>query len=160
MKILYHTPTASLKTYPRSDNEPVVGLSADYEIFEIVQESVPEDYNPATHSLSATQNIDTQAKTVTRGFEVVPLPPVTVTKRSLLLKMTAAQRQAIAAGIASMPEGQDKSNALIYYNNSTTVSRAHPMVSVFASILGLDAAGMDALFAAAQAQDILEKSYL
>ena len=134
MKILYHTPTASLKTYPRSDNEPVVGLSADYEIFEIVQEPVPEDYNPATHSLSATQNIDTQAKTVTRGFDLVPLPPVIVTKRSLLLKMTATQRQAIAAGIASMPEGQDKSNALIYYNNSTTVSRAHPMASFFATL--------------------------
>ncbi len=89
-----------------------------------------------------------------------PPPPVTVTKRSLLLKLTPTQTSTLAAWMSSMPEGIEKRDAQIYYRDSTTVSRSHPMVGFFGAALNLDAAGLDALFAAAQAQDQLEAAYL
>ena len=89
-----------------------------------------------------------------------PPPPVVVTLRSLQLCMTAQQRQQLAAGLASMTEGPQKSQALIYFQRTTAVSRTHPMVNVFTAFASLDSAGSDALFAAAQAQDQLEAAYL
>ena len=158
MNILYHTATQTLRPWPRSDDEPVIGLSAEYEVFTLTQEQPPE-FDASKQSLAGTQVIDTNAKTVTRGWEIVDVS-MTVTLRSLQLRMTQQQRQQLAAGIASMPEGKQKAEALIYFQRTTTVSRSHPMLAVFATFLSLDSAGIDALFAAAQAQDQIEASYL
>lgn len=73
MKILFHTPTATLKPYPRADDEPVVGLDAEYEIFDVVQEDQPV-FDPATQWVEGTESIDTGLKTVTRGWQVHSLP--------------------------------------------------------------------------------------
>lgn len=161
MKILYHTPTQTLRSYPRADDEPVVGLSADYQVFDVIQ-APPPNYDGTTHYLSPTETVNVEAKTITRGWEVavIQTPPLTVTKRSLLLKMTPTQTSALAAWMASMPEGIKKRDAQIYYRDSTTVSRSHPMVGFFGAALNLDAVGLDTLFAAAREQDQLEAAYL
>lgn len=74
MKLLFHTPTQTLKPYPRADDEPVVGLSAEYEVFDVIQEPQPS-HDPATHTCTATEAIDAQSKTVTRGWTVEEMPP-------------------------------------------------------------------------------------
>lgn len=114
----------------------------------------PPSYNSATHYPPTWQD----GGWIAGG----QLPPtiITVTKRSLLLKLTPTQSQTLAAFMSSMPEGDDKRKAQIYYRDSTTVSRAHPMVGFFGAALNLDSSSLDALFAEAQAQDLLESSYL
>ena len=73
-KILYYTPTQTLVPYPRNDDEPVVGLDPDYEVFDIIQEPEPT-YDPSTQYLTTTETIDTVAETVTYGYQINDLPP-------------------------------------------------------------------------------------
>jgi len=72
-KILYYTPTQTLKPYPRNDDEPVVGLDPDYEVFDIIQDAEPT-YDSATQYLTTTETIDTVAETVTYGYQINELP--------------------------------------------------------------------------------------
>ena len=74
MKILYHLPTQTLRPWNRVDDEPVVELSAEYEIFTLVQEPIPENFDASTQTLAGTQVIDIEAKTVTRGWEIINAP--------------------------------------------------------------------------------------
>ena len=73
MKILFHIPTQYLKSYPRSDEEPVIGLDPDYDTFDLIQETQPS-HNPTTQYLTATEVIDTATKTVTRGWQINTFP--------------------------------------------------------------------------------------
>jgi len=83
-------------------------------------------------------------------------PPPVVTMRSLRLEMTLAERQALDAGLASMPDGKDKSDALIYFTTSTKASRDSSVVASFAELVGATTERVDALFAAAKARDLIE----
>lgn len=74
MKTLFHTPTQTLRAYPRNDDLPVVGLSDEFEVFEVFQEAEPE-YDREAQRLEPTETINVSAKTVTRGWEVKELPP-------------------------------------------------------------------------------------
>lgn len=74
MKLLYDTTTATLAPYPRQDDEPVVGLDPRYLEMSVVQQGQPS-YDPATEQLTTTEAIDTDARTVTRGWQVMPSPP-------------------------------------------------------------------------------------
>jgi hypothetical protein len=78
MKLLYDTQTQKLLPWPRIDDEPVVGLAAHLLEMTVVQEDKP-DYDPATQRLEKIEVIDTQAQTVTRGWNVVEVPPPSVT---------------------------------------------------------------------------------
>ena len=69
MKLLYHTPTATLIPYPRADDLPVVGLDADYQVLDLIQESQPE-INTATQIINPTEVIDLTAGTVTRDWQI------------------------------------------------------------------------------------------
>ena len=69
MKLLYHTPTATLVPYPRADDLPVVGLDADYQVLDLIQETLPE-INTATQIISPTDVIDLMAGTVTRDWQI------------------------------------------------------------------------------------------
>lgn len=73
MKILFHTPTQYLKSYPRADEEPVIGLDPDYDTFDLIQEAQPS-HNPTTQYITATEVIDTAIKTVTRGWQIHAFP--------------------------------------------------------------------------------------
>jgi hypothetical protein len=74
MKLIYDTINETLLSWPRIDDEPVVGLDAHLLEMTVVQEDEPT-YDPATEVLEQTQTIDTEAKTVTRGWNVIDLPP-------------------------------------------------------------------------------------
>ncbi len=74
MKLLYDLTSDTLSPYPRDDDGPVIGLDPRYVEMDVLQESQPE-YDPATQRLEPTETIDTQARTVTRGWTVVDLPP-------------------------------------------------------------------------------------
>ena len=78
MKLLYDTQTAKILPWPRIDEEPVVGLDAHLLEMTVVQKPQPA-YDPATQRLEKTEVIDTDARTVTRGWSVVEVPPATVT---------------------------------------------------------------------------------
>lgn len=75
-KILYHIPTNTTRPYPRNDDEPVVGLDPDYEVFDIIQESKPT-YDSSTQYLTETEVIDVTSKLVIRSWLIndIPTPP-------------------------------------------------------------------------------------
>ena len=78
MKALYNTETNAVLPWPRIDNEPVVGLDAHLLEMDVVQEDKPA-YDPATQRLEKTEVIDTDTRTVTRGWSVVEVPAPTFT---------------------------------------------------------------------------------
>lgn len=73
-RILYNTATGLLHPYPRQDDEPVVGLDPRFSSLELIQE-LPPDHDPSTQRLEPTETIDLDAATVTRGWQLVTLPP-------------------------------------------------------------------------------------
>ena len=74
MKLLYDTTSDQLLPYPRDDDGPVVGLDPRYLELTLIQEAQPT-YDATTHQLAADEVIDLDALTVTRGWELVELPP-------------------------------------------------------------------------------------
>jgi hypothetical protein len=78
MKALYDTQTQALLPWPRIDEEPVVGLASHLLEMDVVQEDQPA-YDPASQRLEKTEVIDTDSRTVTRGWDVVEVPAPAVT---------------------------------------------------------------------------------
>ena len=78
MKLLYNTQTNAVLPWPRIDDEPVVGLDSHLLEMTVVQEDQPA-FDPATQRLDKTEVIDTEARTVTRGWSVVEAPVATMT---------------------------------------------------------------------------------
>ena len=74
MKLIYDTIDQTLLPWPRIDDEPVVGLEPHLLEMTVIQEDKPS-YDPEIQTLEQTQAIDPEAKTVTRGWNVVDLPP-------------------------------------------------------------------------------------
>jgi hypothetical protein len=74
MKRIYDTINETLLPWPRIDEQPVVGLEPHLLEMTVIQEDKPT-YDPATEVLEQTQVIDTTAKTVTRSWNVIDLPP-------------------------------------------------------------------------------------
>jgi hypothetical protein len=83
-RLLLDRATNQLISYPREDNEPVVGLNRNTAyVVEIVREPEP-GYDPATHYLQPLEpviaitdpNSDDVNGTVTYGWKIVELPPV------------------------------------------------------------------------------------
>jgi hypothetical protein len=110
MKLLYNTETQKLLPWPRIDDEPVVGLAAHLLEINVVQEAQPE-YDPATQRLEKTEVIDTQARTVTRGWDVVEIDPPLVTAEQAVsayfsaYQIAALQRLEMALLQAGKPLG-------------------------------------------------------
>jgi len=93
MKRLYNTQTQKLLPWPRIDDEPVVGLAAHLLEMDVVQEDKPE-YDPATQRLEKTEVIDTDSRTVTRGWNVVEVPaPVFTAEEHLKAVGIGGERQ-------------------------------------------------------------------
>jgi hypothetical protein len=93
MKLIYDTQTQKLLAWPRIDNEPVVGLAAHLLEMDVVQEPQPA-YDPATQRLEKTEVIDTDSRTVTRGWDVVEVPaPVFTAEEHLKSVGLGGERQ-------------------------------------------------------------------
>ena len=155
MKILFHTPTGTTKPYPRADDELVVGLSADYKVFDLIEPARPT-HDSTTHFIRRLPEvIDQTAKTVTRGWEVVAreAPPVVVTMRSFRLALGRARYIELMAFIGAIQDAEQKFQAQTFVEYSLTVSEDHPLVLQIAAALKKSEAEMKAIFAAAQTLD-------
>lgn len=151
MKILYDTETQSLKRYPRSDDEPVVGLDARYLVLDLIQQEKPE-HDPATHYLRRTEAIDLDALLVTRGWELVAHEPMPVIVSMTALRLTLIEMELeddVLAIISAMTDAKQKAAALAWWQTAQTVRRNHPLVAQLATALGKTDAEIDAIFAAA-----------
>jgi len=110
MKALYNTQTQKLLPWPRIDDEPVVGLAAHLLEMTVVQEDQPA-YDPATQRLEKTEVIDTEARTVTRGWSVAEAPVATFTAEQVVsqyfsaYEVAALQRLEMALLQANKPLG-------------------------------------------------------
>ena len=147
MKILYDTQTQSLKTYPRSDDEPVVGLDPRYLVLSLIQQEKPE-HDSATHYLRRTEAIDLDNLQVTRGWELVahePLPVIVSFRALAFVLNEAGLYQQVKIAAMSSIEGE------IWWNTaqSTTVQRDHPFVAALGAATGQTPQQLDAIFAAA-----------
>ena len=119
MKILFHIPTETLKPYPREDDEPVVGLDPEYDVFDLVQEPEPE-FDAATHWIQGTETIDVLAKTVTRGWQINALPDFKVwgNVQEFMAEFTMPEKAAIALST-------DPTVAALRLELSTWLSEVH-----------------------------------
>jgi len=155
MKILFHTPSGTTRPYPRSDNEPVVGLSEEYQIFDVIEQNQPT-YAPSTHYIRRLpEAIDTQSKTVTRGWEIVTreVKPVVVSNYAFFRAMSREDENRLNAYVASMQDVAAKRMARIHITRAPMIHRTHPFVVQIAAILDKTDAEVDAIFAAAQILD-------
>jgi hypothetical protein len=73
-KALWDLNESRLVSYPRYDDEPVVGLDSRYVIVDLVRDPEPA-YNPIEEYLVPTTAIDLNALTYTYGWSVETLPP-------------------------------------------------------------------------------------
>lgn len=155
MKILFHTETGTTRPYPRGDDLPVVGLSPEYQVFDLHIQDAPA-YNPAVESIELLPGVvNTAAKTITRAWRIVPHPirPAIVTMRSFRLAMGRARYLELMAFVAAITDAEQKYQAQAFLEYSLTVARDHPMVSQFSAALGKPAEEVDAIFAAAKQLD-------
>lgn len=114
MKLIYDTINETLLPWPRIDDEPVIGLEPHLLEMTVVQEDEPS-YDPETQTLEQTQSIDTEAKTVTRGWNVVDLPP----------KLYSAEEWLNAQGV-----GGARQPTLLYLRQSlAAASKASPLLN-------------------------------
>jgi hypothetical protein len=122
MKALYDTQTQKLLPWPRIDEEPVVGLAAHLLEMTVVQQPQP-DHDPATQRLEKTETIDTDARTVTRGWSVVEVPPPTFTAEEIVsqyfspYQIAALQRLEMALLQANKPLGPAMTAAKTWLEN-------------------------------------------
>lgn len=137
-KILYHTPTQILRSYPRQDDEPVVGLDSAFQIFDLIQQPPPE-HNPSTHYLRATEQIDTVNRRVTRGWEMLEQAPA---KAPIITVPSPAFFQAIGRDLeitlkAKINEAPDlnQRHFLLKYLEYPYFQSDHPMVLQFGQML-------------------------
>lgn len=155
MKILFHTETGTTRPYPRGDDLPVVGLSPEYQVFDLHIQDAPA-YNPAVESIELLSGVvNTAAKTITRAWRVVPHPirPAIVTMRSFRLALGRARYLELMAFVAAITDAEQKYQAQTFLEYSLTVARDHPMISQFSAALGKPAEEVDAIFAAAKQLD-------
>lgn len=95
MKVLFHQPTQTIKPYPRSDDDPVVGLSPEYEVFDVMQDAQP-DYDHATQICRATETVDAQNKMVTRGWAIEARPLMWGSAQQFMAAFTMEEKAAVA----------------------------------------------------------------
>jgi hypothetical protein len=154
-KILFHTPTGTTKPYPRSDNEPVVGLAAEYEVFDLIEPARPT-FDPTTHEIRRLpEEIDTQAKMVTRGWEIAAMEsePVVVTMRSFREACGLDLVTEILTFISGIQEAKERFKAQNDFEFAPTVARNNPRVAYIAAQLGKTETETDEVFAAAKQLD-------
>ena len=152
MKLLYNTETQILQPWPAGDADHVVGLEGIYEEFEIIQNKTPTV--PDGFNLKQTQNVDVAAKTVTRGFELIPIEvmPLVVTMTALRFALIDAELYTpVVNALNSPPNPKDKLRAQTWWATAQTVERDHPLVAQVASVLGKTNVDIDKIFAAAAA---------
>lgn len=154
MKILFHTPTQTLRPYPRQDDLPVVGLDPEFQIFEVIQNNQPA-YDQTTQILESSEVIDIPAKKVTRGWLIVnkPQEAKSVTMGALRLALGRDLCIQVGAWIQSIQDTTQKFQAQTWWEYSPTVRSNHPVVEQFRVALNKTPEEVAAYFSAAYAID-------
>jgi hypothetical protein len=154
--------TGAFLRHPRNDGTPATGLDPGLVEYEVLQQDIPTEFDPATHHVVRGEDvIDEEARTVTRGWAVVEHPPApvdtsanTVDKTALFLELSSrglfSTLEAIVGGIL---DPQVKEEALIWMRYAQTVDRNHAIVLGLAQQLNLDAVAMDEIFAATKVRE-------
>lgn len=161
MRLLYNTLTERLQPYPRDDDEDVVGLSPEYLPMQVINEDRPE-IDPQTHRLQAHQTIDLDAQTVTNGWMVETITPVStvplfVSMRSLRLALIDANLyQVVVTAINSIPDDKEKLKAQIWWTTSATVRRDNSYVLTIGAAVGKMPEEIDQIFKAAAILDLTQ----
>ena len=102
MRLLYNTVTQAVSQYPRSDDEDIVGLSAEYLAMTVTHDETPA-YNPVTQLLARVETIDVPARTIHYSWTITDLPPavkVWPTKSEFWAELTDTEK----AGIITCPD--------------------------------------------------------
>lgn len=141
-KILYNTQTQLLQPWTAGDAPHVVALEPIYEELDLIQNERP-DYNPGTHHLQPTEDINLETKTVTRGWTVVENPPIPAPEatplqvRAFLIRrrMNLADIPALIA--AKTAEGPEREEALMRWEKTLTFPKNYPLVVAVAAELNL-----------------------
>lgn len=142
MKLLYNKDTQRLQPWSAGDAEHVVGLESPLEEFDVIQAPRPEV--DAGHYLRETQVIDTEAKTVTRGYEMVAITPLPAPAaaayqvREYLIRAGISLSDIPALIASATPEGAEREVALMRWEYVTNFPKEHPLVVAVASTLNLD----------------------
>ena len=76
-KLLYSQSTQQIKPYPRSDDNPILGLDLDYLVLERVESLQPE-YDPATQTIRDEWVIDLESLEYRQEWIVESIPVVPV----------------------------------------------------------------------------------
>lgn len=143
MKLLYDTSTQLFKPYPRSDNAEVVGLDPIYHVYSVIQNEAPA-FDPATHHLEASETINHEARTVTRGWNVVENAPIPAPEAERYKVMEFLMRNGIPLDsipglIESVTEaGLERDVALMRWREVPTFPKEHPLVTAVAAELNLN----------------------
>jgi hypothetical protein len=149
MKILFHIPTETLISYPRNDDEPVIGLDPEYDVFEIIQEDEPA-FDPSTQWIEATQSIDKDLKIVNRGWIVNNFPSfkVWVNAQAFMAEFTMAEKSEIALS-------NDPTIAALRLDLSTWFSEMHSNSEPV--VIGLDKLVELGIISQQRMSEIIEK---
>lgn len=142
MKLLYDTQTGAVLSWPRGDEEDVVGLASHLLPVEAIDQPLPDVGRWQVISAAAPQ-VDVEARTVTRGWVVTDVEPM-VTMRSLRFALVAASLyDAIYSAAVATTAGK------VWWESSQTVRRHHPFVEALAEALNQTPEQIDAIFATA-----------
>lgn len=143
MKLLYNTSTQLFQPYPRNDDGEVIGLDPIYQVYTVNQDAEPS-YDPATHHLESTQDINYDACIIHNGFNVVenpPLPAPEAERHKVMefLMRAAIPLESIPALISSVTqEGVERDVALMRWHEVPTFPKNHPLVIAVAAELDLN----------------------
>ena len=72
-RILHNPTTGEFFSDPRADDQPIVGLQPPLVVLVVIQHDAPS-YDPATQRLEAAETLDLEGGTVTRSWQIVPVP--------------------------------------------------------------------------------------
>jgi hypothetical protein len=73
-KLLYSQSTATIKPYPRNDDQPVVGLDLDYLVLNKL-DTPPPTYDAETETVTSNYIVDVAALEYRQEWSIIPLPP-------------------------------------------------------------------------------------
>lgn len=144
MKLLYDTVSQRLiYQWPSADPDNIVGLDPRYEIYSVVQDPEPSTI-PLKHHLEATEAINHEARTVTRGWNVVedipmPAPEATPLQVRAFLISQGISLDSIPTLIASVIEaGAAREEALMRWEYALSFPKDYTLVVAVANALNLD----------------------
>lgn len=143
MKLLYNISTQQLQPYPRDDDDEVIGLDPIYLVYTVIQNAEPA-FDPAKHHLESRETVDYEAKTVTRGWDVVentPMPPAEAERYKVMefLMRSAIPLESIPALIESVTEaGVERDVAIMRWREVPTFPKDHPLVIAVVGQLNLN----------------------